>query len=88
MAIKGIGNLEKALKEHGGDDAVISISHKLYGDQKIKCKLDCIVDEERIGFLVKTGQEIYMYKDDVKDYCVDDGIVFSDDVMDVKLQFN
>lgn len=86
MAIKGIGNLEKVLMEHGGEDAVISISHKLYGDQKIQCKLDCIADEKRIGFRVKTGQEIYMYKDEVQTCHVDGNVTFSDDVMEVKVQ--
>ena len=87
METKGINILEKALKEHDGQDAIISISHKLYGLQKVKLKLDCLIDEERIGFNVKSGQEIYVYKKDLVDYGTKDGIYFADDLMkiDVKL---
>ena len=46
---KGINIIEKELKEYNGKDAIISISHKLYGDQKLKLQLDYIVDKERIG---------------------------------------
>lgn len=86
MAIKGISILERALKQHNGNDAVISISHKLYGDQKIKCKFDCIIDEKRIGFRVKSGQEVYLYKEGVESVSIDDGIFFADDVMSVNIQ--
>lgn len=87
VAIKGIDNLAKVLSEHTRDDAVISISHKLYGDQKIKCKMDCIVDENRIGFRVKSGQEIYLYKEEIKYIYVSNNVFFSDDVMQVNIQF-
>ena len=86
MAIKGVYNVEKSLKQNNGKSAVISTSHKLYGDQKIKCKLDCIVDEERIGFRVKSGQEIYMYKKEIESVSIDGAIFFADDVMSVSIQ--
>lgn len=86
MAIKGIDNLEMGLRKYNGGDAVISISHKLYGSQKIKCKFDCIVDEQRIGFRVKSGQEIYIYKEDIKSFDVNDVIFFEDDIMGVEIK--
>ena len=61
MKIKGIYNVEKALKRYNGDDVVISISHALYGGQKLKCKLDCICDKQRVGFCIG-DQEIFVYK--------------------------
>lgn len=86
VAVKGTDYLAEVLKKYNGEDAVISISHKLYGDQKIQCKFDCIVDEMRIGFRVKGGQEIYMYRDEVQSFLYDKDLYFSDDVMDIKVQ--
>lgn len=85
MAIKGVETLEQVLQQNNGKDAVISTSHKLYGDQKIKCKLDCIIDAERIGFRVKSGQEIYMYKSEIESVSIDGAIFFADDVMSVSI---
>ena len=86
MAIKGIETLEQALRQNNGKSAVISTSHKLYGDQKIKCKLDLIIDEQRVGFRVKSGQEIYMYKNEIESVSIDGAIFFADDVMSVSIQ--
>ena len=85
---KGISILEKALRENKGKDAIISISHKLYGTQKIKCELDYICDNERIGFRVKNGQEIFIYRSDMVDYGVKDGIYFADNIMEIKIKLN
>ena len=84
---KGINILEEILRENKGKDAMISISHKLYGPQKIKCKLDYIFDDERIGFRVN-GQEIFIYKPDIIDYGVKDGIYFADKMMETKIKLN
>ena len=82
---KGINILEEALIENNGMDAIISISHKLYGSQKIRCLLDYIIDSEKVGFRVKNGQEIFVYKSDIIDYGIKDGIYFADDVMEIKI---
>ena len=84
---KGINILEKTLRENNGTDVCIDISHKLYGPQKIKCKLDYIFDDERIGFRVN-GQEIFIYKSDIIDYGVKDGIYFADKMMEIKIKLN
>lgn len=88
MEIKGINIIEKALKQHKGEDATISISHKLYGDQKIKCKLDYIFDEVRIGFRVKSGQEIFVCKNNLVNYGTKDGIYFADDLMEIRIKLH
>ena len=85
---KGINILEKILKENKGVDATIGISHKLYGPQKIKCKLDYIFDNERIGLRVKNGQEIFIYKSDIIDYGIKDGIYFADNVMVINIKLH
>ena len=85
---KGINMLEKILKENKGLDAIISISHKLYGPQKIKCELDYIFDNERIGFRVKNGQEIFIYKSDIIYYGIKDGIYFADNIMEIDIKLN
>lgn len=84
MVTKGI---ERVLRQHNGEDAVISISHKLYGGQKIKCELDCVIDENRIGFRARNGQEVYMYKNEIVDFCTDGALWFEDDVMRISVQF-
>lgn len=86
MAIKGIETLENVLLQNNGKSAVISTSHKLYGEQKIKCKLDCIVDHERIGFRVKSGQEIYVHRNEIEKINTDGLVFFADDVMCVSMQ--
>ena len=86
MAIKGIETLENVLRQNNGKSAVIGTSHKLYGDQKIKCKLDCIIDDERIGFRVKSGQEIYVYKNEIERIDTDGIVFFADDLMGVRMQ--
>ena len=86
METKGMKALEEKLRECQGGDAVISISHKIYGDQKIKCQLDYIFDKERVGFRVRSGQEIFVYKNDFCHYGIKDGIYFADDVMEVKIK--
>ena len=83
---KGINILEKVLRENNGRDAIISISHKLYGTQKIKCNLDYIFDSERVGFRVKNGQEIFIYKSDIVDYGIKDGIYFADNIMEINIK--
>ena len=88
METKGINTIEKALQEHKWENAMVSISHKLYGAQKIRCKLDYIIDEERVGVRVKNGQEIFVYKNEVIDYGTKDGIYFADDLMEINIKLN
>ena len=88
METKGINIIEKELKEYNGKDAIISISHKLYGDQKLKLQLDYIVDKERIGVRVKNEQEIFIYKKHLVDYGIKDGIYFADDLMEIKIKLH
>lgn len=85
MKTKGIYNVEKALTKYNGEDAVISISHALYGGQQLKCKLDCIFDEQRVGFRIG-NQEIFVYKNEIVDCGIEDGIYFADDIMEVKIK--
>lgn len=85
---KGINILEEALRENKGADAMISISHKLYGDQKIKCELDYILDAKRIGLRVKNGQELFVYRVELVDCGIKDGIYFADDVMKISIKLN
>lgn len=87
MEIKGINILEEKLKKHNREGAVIRITHKLYGKQEIITELSYICDERRIGFFVKNGQEIFIYKDEMRDFGIEDGIYFADNLMriDIKL---
>ena len=83
---KGINIIEEALKRHQGIDATVSISHKLFGNQKIKCNLDCIFDTERIGVRVRDGHELFIYRKDLVDCGIKDGIYFTDNLMEIKIK--
>ena len=80
--IKGI------LEKLNGRGAVIRISHKLFGTQEIETELDFIFDENRVGFRVGNGQEIYIYTKDIVDYGVEGSIYFADDVMRLEIKLN
>lgn len=84
-----ISALEELLKSNKEGDATISISHKLYGNaQKIRLKPDYIIDETRIGFKLKNGQEIFIYKKDIVDCGTKDDIYFSDNLMEIKIRLH
>ena len=85
MEKKGVNILEDELKKYNGKDAIISISHKLYGEQKIKCKLDYIFDECRVGFKSKDGQEIFVYRNNLV-FSIKDDIYFADDIMEIRIK--
>lgn len=88
METKGINILEKAFRKNNGADATISISHKLYGKQKIRCTLDGFCDEQRIGFKIKNGHDIFIYSVDLKSYGIEDGIYFADNIMEINIKLN
>ena len=88
MNVKGINTIEEILMKSIGDDAIISISHKLYGAQKIKLKPEYILDNQRIGFKLHNGQEIFIYKDAIVDCGIKDGIYFADELMKVSIKLN
>lgn len=88
MEKKGICTIEKAFKKYKGEGATISIFHKLYGDQKIKCKLNYIFDDERIGFKANEDHEIFVYRNEIVDYGIKDGIYFADNVMKIYIKFD
>ena len=88
MEIKGINILEEAFNNYKGADVLICTHHKLYGDQKIKCEFNYIFDDNRAGFRVKTGQEIYIYREDIVNFGIEDGIYFADRLMEIKIKLN
>ena len=81
---KEIKELIKAMESIKGDGAEISIVHKLYGEQKLRCNFSPIVSE-KIGFNIK-GQEIYINRDKIKKVCLTDSIYFADDVMEINIK--
>ena len=85
MNIKGINEL---LEKYNGKDATIRISHKLFGTQTIELKLSYIFDEDRIGFRVGNGQEIFIYIKDLVEFGIGGSIYFADDVMKLEIKLN
>ena len=78
---KEIQELINAMHEAKGEDAIISIFHKLYGEQKLKYVFNPIVDD-RVGFKIK-NHDIYIEKDKIKKICLGNGIYFADDIMEI-----
>lgn len=83
---KEIKELIKAMQKIKGEDAEISIFHRLYGEQKLRSLFSPIVSE-KIGFNIK-GQEIYIDKDKIEKICLNNGIYFADDVMEIRVKLN
>ena len=81
---KEIKYLIEAMSKIKGEDAEISIFHKLYGEQKLRCNFFPIINE-KIGFNIK-GQEIYIDRDKIEKIYLDNGICFADDVMTIEIK--
>ena len=81
---KKLKELISAMQKVKGEDAEISISHKLYGDQKLRCEFSPITNEH-IGFNVK-GHDIYIDRNQIKNIELGNGIFFSDDVMEIMIK--
>lgn len=57
------------------------INHVLFGEQQYDCDvLHIINDECRIGVVIK-GRELFVYKKDVSDFCIDDNVYLVKDGM-------
>jgi hypothetical protein len=74
------------LKILSGTNVSIKIEHKLYGNQSIKCALQILNDEERLGFVINY-QEIYVYKNEILHFWENDGLYyFADKVMNINIK--
>lgn len=86
MITKGINFFIDKLKKLNGINVLINIEHKLYGDQSIKCALQIINDEERLGFAVN-NQEIYIYKNEICHFWGENGLYyFADAIMKIEIR--
>ena len=84
---KNMRQLIDALKEIEGENTDIYTNHKLFGGQHIQMKF---VPETEAGWGFRVhGQAIYIDKDDVVSYEVDDGrIVINGNRMTIKIILN
>ena len=82
----GIRDFTKTIEKFKGKNVTIQITHKLYGDQKIKCDLCIIDDMSRLGFCIGS-QEIYIEKKHICDFGFIDGICFwADKIMKIEIK--
>ena len=58
------------LRQSENKKAKVLLKHSLWGEQKFQIEALHIIDDERIGVMIK-GQELFIYKDNVKDYGAD-----------------
>lgn len=84
--MNGIKAFIEELKKINGADVLIHIGNKLYGDQNIKCAFHIVNDEERLGFSINE-QEIFIYKNEICNFELNDGVYyFADKVMYIKIR--
>ena len=77
--------LINALVETNGECVQINIIHLLYGPQKVRCNLDLINKENRLGFKTRE-QSIYIEKNKIVE-CGKKGnkYYFADDIMTIEV---
>jgi hypothetical protein len=82
-------NMRELIKVLNGiedKNVYISIGHKLYGDQNVKCAFHIINNEKHLGFSIN-GQEIYIEKDKVSNIEINKNwYYFSDEIMCLKIR--
>ena len=62
-------------------NCMVVIDHALFDKQQYECEaLQVINDDERIGLIIK-GRELFVYKQDVKDFWVHDNAYIVKDKM-------
>lgn len=85
MNTNGIKVIEE-LKKIVGEHVWVHITHKLYGDQNIKCAFHLLNDEERLGFFVNE-QEIYIEKNRIENVGIKENLIyFADELMCIKIR--
>ena len=67
-------------------NCMVVIEHVLFDKQQYECEvLQVINDDERIGVVIK-GREIYVYKDYVRDFIVqEDSCMVSDNMLTITI---
>lgn len=85
MKTNGIKELKKIFEQFNGEDAVINLSHRLYGDQKVRCKLNFFIDDNKVGVRVKNGQELYVYRQNLYVDVIENGILLADDMLRISI---
>lgn len=90
MLVNTVVTREEFIQElikRNGSKVNIRISHKLYGPQKISCKLDAFYDNERVGFHVYK-KEIYMlFNEIVYVDIIGNMYIMHSDVMELSFNF-
>lgn len=73
MGHKGVQTMLKFLENLGQSEnkkAKVLLKHSLWGDQGFETEALHIINDERVGVVFK-GQELYIHKNNIKDFGVD-----------------
>ena len=65
-------NFSEHLRQSENKKAKVLLKHYLWGDQRFETEALHIIDDERVGVIFK-GQELFIYKNNIKDFGVDVG---------------
>ena len=63
-------NFSEHLRQSENKKAKVLLKHSLWGEQKFITNELHIIDDERVGVVLK-DQELFIYKDNIKDFGVD-----------------
>ena len=82
----GIRDFIKEIKNIEGRRVNVSIAHKLYGNQTIRCNIQILDDESRLGFHIN-NQDIYINKTELCDFGITKGTYyFASKLMRIELK--
>ena len=63
-------NFSEHLRQSEYKKAKVLLKHSLWGEQRFITDELHIIDDERVGVVFK-GQELFIYKDNIKDFGID-----------------
>lgn len=76
------------LRQSENKKVKVLLKHSLWDDQRFETEALHIINDERVGVRFK-GQELYIYKDNIKDYGVDaDMLWVTDGRFTIEIIFN
>lgn len=74
----------KVFDGHAAKKYKVNVTHKIFGNYKMKCVINEIINDERVGIVVH-GKEIFCYKNDDAFKLTEekDRIIISDSLMEI-----
>ena len=83
-----MGEVIRKFTQLNGHTATIMLEHKLFGKQQFEVQeVKVLDDDDRLGLILK-GQAIFIYKNRLQKFMIDDNVVeFADDKLKILIKF-